>query len=115
MVGDASNAYGKVTSPLWLKRGELSGTQYTPEKGWDENKLNMFRRHIIQLGSTGVFVIYDELEGKEAVTWSYLLHTVELPMEIQELTDEVKVTGRNKAGGISVAHLFSSAKRNRQW
>lgn len=32
MVGDASNAYGKVTSPLWLKRGELSGTQYTPEK-----------------------------------------------------------------------------------
>ena len=110
MVGDASNAYGKVTSPLWLKRGELSGTQYTPEKGWDENKLNMFRRHIIQLGSTGVFVIYDELEGKEAVTWSYLLHTVELPMEIQELTDEVKVTGRNKAGGISVAHLFSSAK-----
>ena len=110
MVGDASNAYGKVTSPLWLKRGELSGTQYTPEKGWDENKLNMFRRHIIQLGSTGVFVIYDELEGKEAVTWGYLLHTVELPMEIQELTDEVKVTGRNKAGGISVAHLFSSAK-----
>ena len=55
-------------------------------------------------------MIYDELEGKEAVTWSYLLHTVELPMEIQELTDEVKVTGRNKAGGISVAHLFSSAK-----
>ena len=110
MAGDASNAYGKVTSPLWLKRGELSGTQYTPEKGWDENKLDMFRRHIIQLGTTGVFVIYDELEGKEAVTWSYLLHTVELPMEIQELTDEVKVIGKNKAGGVSVAHLFSSAK-----
>ena len=106
MVGDASNAYGKVTSPLWLKRGELSGTQYTPEKGWDENKLNMFRRHIIQLGSTGVFVIYDELEGKEAVTWSYLLHTVELPMEIQELTDEVKVTGRNKAA-VSLLPIFS--------
>ena len=28
----------------------------------------------------------------------------------EKLTDEVKVTGRNKAGGISVAHLFSSAK-----
>ena len=55
-------------------------------------------------------MIYDELEGKEAVTWSYLLHTVELPMEIQELTDEVKVIGKNKAGGVSVAHLFSSAK-----
>lgn len=23
-------------------------------KGWDENKLDMFRRHIIQLGTTGV-------------------------------------------------------------
>jgi hypothetical protein len=57
-----------------------------------------------------VYVIYDELEGKEAVTWSYLLHTVELPMEMQELPDEVKVTGKNKDGGISVAHLFSSAK-----
>ncbi|KAB4519194.1 heparinase, partial [Bacteroides thetaiotaomicron] len=110
MVGDASNAYGKITAPIWLKRGELSGTQYTPEKGWDENKLKMFRRHIIQLGNTGVYVIYDELEGKEAVTWSYLLHTVELPMEMQELPDEVKVTGKNKDGGISVAHLFSSAK-----
>ena len=41
IVGDASNAYGKVTAPIWLKRGELSGTQYTPEKGWDENKLDM--------------------------------------------------------------------------
>ncbi len=35
VVGDASNAYGKVVSPLWLER-RLSGTQYTPEKGWDE-------------------------------------------------------------------------------
>ncbi len=32
IVGDASNAYGKITAPIWLKRGELSGTQYTPEK-----------------------------------------------------------------------------------
>lgn len=31
-------------------------------------------------------------------------------MEMQELPDEVKVTGKNKDGGISVAHLFSSAK-----
>ena len=110
MVGDASNAYGKVTAPIWLKRGELSDTQYTPENGWDENKVNLFRRHIIQLGKSGMFVIYDELEGKEPVKWSYLLHTVELPMEMKESSEEVTVTGKNKAGGISVAHLFSSAK-----
>ncbi len=54
----------------------------------------MFRRHIIQLGNTGVYVIYDELEGKEAVTWSYLLHTVELPMEMQELPDRSASYGK---------------------
>lgn len=118
-VGDASNAYGKVTSPLWLTRGELSGTKYTPEMGWDENKLNCFRRHVIQLGNTGVVVLYDELEGKEPVTWSYLLHTTSRPMEVNELPGKGKagklpegvvVTGRNTADGISVAHLFCSEK-----
>lgn len=110
IVGDASNAYGKVTAPIWLKRGELSGTHYTPEKGWDENKVNLFRRHIIQLGKTGISVMYDELEGKDEVKWSYLLHTVELPMEVKEWPGRVTITGKNKSGGTSVAHLFSSAQ-----
>lgn len=110
MVGDASNAYGKVTSTIWLKRGKYSGTEYTPEKGWAKNKVDFFRRHIIQLGSTGLYVIYDELKGKKPVKWSYLLHTVELPMEVKESMQEVTVTGRNKAGGTSVAHLYCSAQ-----
>jgi hypothetical protein len=110
-VGDASNAYGEVVSPLWLSRAKESGTHFTPEKGWDKNKLNFFRRHVIQLGNSGLFVIYDELKGKEAVTWSYLLHTTELPMDIQQLQEkEVTVTGKNKSGGISIAHLFCSEK-----
>ena len=67
VVGDASNAYGKVVSPLWLERGRLSGTQFTPEKGWDENKLEFFRRHVVQLGRSGLFVVYDELAGEEPV------------------------------------------------
>lgn len=73
----------------------------------------MFRRHIIQLGNTGVYVIYDELEGKEAVTWSYLLHTVELPMEMQELPYEVKVTGKNKDGGSLLLIFSVRQRRNR--
>lgn len=108
VVGDASNAYGKVVSPLWLERGRLSGTRYTPENGWDENKLELFRRHIVQLGRTGLFVVYDELVGKEPVQWNYLLHTVELPMEISEGDGELCIRGRNRDGGMSVAHLFSS-------
>lgn len=108
MVGDASNAYGQVTSPLWLERARLSGTQFTPEKGWDVNRLKMYRRHIIQLGISGIYVIYDELEGKEPVTWSYLLHTTEFPMQVDKQTNSITVTGRNNAGGVSVAHLYCS-------
>ncbi len=110
VVGDASNAYGKVVSPLWLERGLLSGTQYTPEKGWDENKPDFFRRHIVQLGRSGLFVVYDELIGKEPVEWDYLLHTVELPMEVTEEKGGLRILGKNKADGISIAHLFSSQK-----
>lgn len=109
VAGDASNAYGKVTSPLWLERGRLSGTRFTPENGWDDNRLDFFRRHIVQLGDTGLFVVYDELTGKEPVTWSYLLHTVELPMEVSGEPDGgLRILGRNKSGGVSVSHLFSS-------
>lgn len=109
-VGDASNAYGKVTSPLWLERARLSGTKYTPENGWDENKVSMFRRHVIQLANTGIYVIYDELEGTEPVAWSYLLHTTTFPMDVKRQSPEaVTVAGRNSVDGVSVAHLFSSA------
>ncbi|MEG0039886.1 MAG: heparinase II/III family protein, partial [Bacteroides sp.] len=111
VVGDASNAYGEVSAPLWLERARLSGTKFTPENGWDKNKLKCFRRHIIQLGTTGVYVIYDELEGTEPVTWSYLLHTTSQPMEVNTLApDAVVVTGHNNIGGTSVAHLFASEK-----
>lgn len=108
-VGDASNAYGEVSSPLWLKRAHLSGTEFTPEKGWDVNKTELFRRHVIQLGTTGLYVIYDELEGKEPVTWGYMLHTTQYPMDIQENPEELIVRGKNETG-VSTAHLFCSEK-----
>lgn len=108
VVGDASNAYGLVTSPLWLERGRLSGTQYTPENGWDTNRVDLYRRHIVQLGNSGIYVVFDELQGINSVAWSYLLHTVELPMEVNEADGSLCVRGTNRAGGVSVAHLYSS-------
>lgn len=110
VVGDASNAYGEVSSPLWLKRAELSEIDFTPENGWDRNKLDVFRRHIIQLGKSGVYVIYDELEAMEPVSWSFLLHTTEEPVQIDNSKEYVTVTGTNKSGGKSVAHIFCSER-----
>lgn len=107
MAGDASRAYGEVVSPLWLRRARLADIEFTPANGWDVNKTGLFRRHVIQLGASGLYVIYDELEGTEPVTWSYLLHTTQYPMEIEERPDGVIVRAGNDVG-VSVAHLFCS-------
>lgn len=110
VLGDASNAYGKVISPLWIKRFEQSGIKTTPEYGWDENHLKTFRRHIVELGTSGLVFIYDELEANEPVTWSYLLHTVIKPMTVDDTNSNyVHIQATNK-GGASDAYLFSSGK-----
>lgn len=110
VLGDASNAYGKVISPLWIKRFEQSGIKTTPEYGWDENHLKTFRRHIVELGTSGLVFIYDELEANEPVTWSYLLHTVINPMTVDDTNSNyVHIQATNK-GGASDAYLFSSGK-----
>lgn len=96
VVGDASNAYGKVISPLWLERGKQSKLDYSPANGWDENHLKTFRRHIVELGTSGLVFIYDELEADEPVTWSYLLHTVINPMTVKENQDYVHIQATNK-------------------
>lgn len=82
ILGDASNAYGKVISQNWLARARKEELTFSPEAGWDDVKLKTFRRHIVELGKTGFTFIYDELEAEEPVTWSYLLHTVTNPMNV---------------------------------
>lgn len=110
VVGDASNAYGKVISELWLKRGEQAGVEFTPENGWDEVGLKTFRRHIVELGKTGLTFIYDELEAAEPVTWSYLLHTVTNPMSVDKTNKNyVHIEGTSK-NGVSDAFLFSTGE-----
>lgn len=108
VLGDASNAYGKVISPLWLQRGEDSGVEYTPENGWDDVPLKLFRRHIVQLGNTGYVFIYDELEADSAITWHYTLHAVANPLKLDEANPRwVHVTASNR-NASSDAYIFST-------
>ncbi len=109
VVGDASNAYGKVISPLWLDRGRLSDVDYSPENGWDENHLVKYRRHMVNLGTSGLLLIYDELEADRPVEWSYLLHTVENPMELGHKGKALHIKALNSKGA-SDAWLFASGK-----
>ena len=109
VMGDASNAYGKVISPLWLKRGEQSDVHYTPENGWDDVPLTKFRRHIVNLGNTGYIFIYDELEASEPADYTFMLHTVTQPMSVDK-TDKryIHVQGLSGRGGASDAYIFST-------
>lgn len=108
VLGDASNAYGKVISPLWLMRGEQSDVEYSRENGWDDVPLRKFRRHLVQLGNTGYIFIYDELEADSVIPWHYTLHAVANPLQLDEADSRwVHVTATNK-GASSDAYIFST-------
>ena len=109
VLGDASNAYGKVISPLWLERGEQSEVAYTPENGWDDVPLTKFRRHIVNLGKTGFIFIYDELEASEPADFTFMLHTTTQPMTVDTKNSRfVHVQGLSGRGGASDAYIFST-------
>lgn len=109
VLGDASNAYGKVTSPLWLERGKVSEVEYTPETGWDDVPLTKYRRHIVHLGNTGYLFVYDELEASEPADFTFMLHTIAQPMTVDTQNPRfVHVQGVSGRGGASDAYIFST-------
>lgn len=62
----------------------------------------------MELGKTGLTFIYDRIGSEQPVTWSYLLHTVTNPMNVDKSNpDWVHVQATNKEG-ISDAYLFST-------
>ncbi len=110
VLGDASNAYGPVISPLWIERRQLAGIEFSPETGWDsKSHVKTFRRHIVALGKSGLIFIYDELEADTAVAWSFLLHSVLKPMSMDEGNGCVHVQATNGLG-VSDAWIYSPTK-----
>ena len=106
VLGDASNAYGKVESELWLMRGRQSNLEYSEANGWGEPGLKTFRRHLVDLGYNGLVFIYDELEAERPVEWHYRLHSIARPLGLATSSDMVKVSAYN-GKGVSDAYIFS--------
>lgn len=74
-VGDASNAYcGFTEYPMWIKNFKEFGVEESEKNGFGYTPLNMYRRHIMMLGSDKV-LIYDEMAADEPVTWDWLLQS----------------------------------------
>lgn len=109
VLGDASNAYGKEISPLWLQRGAQSDVEYSPENGWDDVPLKTFRRHIVDLGHTGFIFIYDDLESSEPADYTFMLHSTAKPITVDNSNNRyVHVHGESGRGGASDAYIFST-------
>lgn len=110
VLGDASNAYGEVTSDLWKERARLSDVHFTPENGWDKSSLKRFRRHMITLGDASLAVVIDELVADSAATWSYMLHSVENPLQVLPTdASSAHIRATNSADGVSDAYIFASS------
>lgn len=108
VVGDASNAYGEVISPLWQERAKAAGLAYTPETGWDSCSVNRFRRHVVTLGESGYTLIYDELEAADSTEWHYLLHAVREAITFHPIAKGALHVRTTNDYGASEAFLYGN-------
>lgn len=73
-LGDATHAFGDMTTPFWIDRMKQSGVEYTPENGFGNPDITRWRRHFVLL-RPDIIVVYDELAAKQPVSWTWLLHS----------------------------------------
>jgi hypothetical protein len=73
VCGDASNAYDGIVSSDNFKFDRWN-VKMTYENGFGNPGVSRFRRHIAFL-KPNIIVIYDELEAKKPVDWSWLIHS----------------------------------------
>ncbi|WP_242203529.1 DUF4962 domain-containing protein [Aestuariivivens insulae] len=78
VCGDATQAYRPIVDKQFIKLNKDNGIELTPEFGFGDAKLKSFERHLIFIRPNTV-VVYDVLESKEAMDWTFLLHTLEKP------------------------------------
>lgn len=74
VLGDATHAYGTMTTPFWIDRMKQFDVGYTKENGFGDPGITRFRRHFVFL-RPNIIVIYDELKAKTPVEWTWLLHS----------------------------------------
>ena len=74
VLGDATHAFGEMTTPFWIDRMQQSGVAYTPENGFGDPGITRWRRHFVLL-RPDIIVVYDELAARQPVKWTWLLHS----------------------------------------
>jgi len=88
-LGDASNAYGEITSIFWLNRFEQINVKPNKTNGYGATGVTLYRRHMLQLEGNYV-VLYDELEAKTPVKWTSQFHSPNYTIESQKTTNNLQ-------------------------
>lgn len=105
-LGDASNAYSGISEdPMWIDYFAKAGITQTPENGFGETPLSLYRRHVLVL-HPNIVILYDELEADSPVRWEWLLHS---PHQFRiDYTQRKMTTIYNNKQFTSIARQFSN-------
>lgn len=95
VLGDASNAYTGVYN-LSEKFQKDEGFTVSPENGFGNPGVTRFRRHVAML-RPGYVVIYDELEAKQPINWTFRLNAIK----------NMKKTADNE---VATSNAFATAR-----
>lgn len=106
VLGDATHAFGDMTSEFWLDRMVKSNVDYTLENGFGNPHIERFRRHVIFI-RPNVVLLYDELEAKEPITWTWMIHSYQNMVK----SDSNKILGTNEFANAQV-YLLTDQKQN---
>ncbi|MGN7990037.1 DUF4962 domain-containing protein [Pedobacter sp. 22226] len=124
-LGDASNAYGDITSEFWLGRFKQINLTPTTANGHGNPNVTLYRRHMLQLEGNYI-VLYDELEAKNPVKWTTQFHSPNYTIEAAKSDNPIQQnfvvkteTGQldasvfaNSAIGLTVHHNFTEPAVN---
>lgn len=107
-LGDASSAYGNLTTSFWLDRFAQIKIKADRKSGYGDAGVKKFRRHVLQLDSNYV-VVYDELESVAPIKWTSQMHSPYLMQEVKTNLVNAKVFELKSDFVQSNATVFSSS------
>lgn len=108
-LGDASNAYGNLTTPFWLERFDQIGIKADEKNGYGDKGVKQFRRHVLHLDSNYV-LMYDELEAVNPIKWTSQMHSPFKMSAAKRLAENAETFNLETDFAKSNATVFSSSK-----
>jgi hypothetical protein len=107
VTGDATHAYGPMTSDFWIDRMKQSNVEYTLENGFGDPGITRFIRRFRFIPPAKI-IIEDELEAREPRQWTWLLHSYQPLTATQEGGTNI-ILGSNEKAKAKVTISSSEA------